>query len=235
MGDTDLWVGNGDGSQPLKLTSLKLGFATAPAWSPDGRLLAFTRYETGNCAVSIIDAQGGQVRDLVGPGGNDGPPCFSPDGQWVYYGSRIGLDWQIHRVAVRGGPPEIVTREPGYRARFSGDGKQMYYSRYGQKGIWRKTLPQGEETLFFEKLSSGDWGNWDLIDDFLYFVQRANGAAHVSRLPLQGGDIEDLIHLEGHTVYGRPAVCFHPQGEAVLYTRIDTLESDINLVTDMFP
>ncbi len=54
----DLWIANPDGSQPKRLTVDK-GIESAPTFSPDGKLIAFSAEYDGNKDVFVIPVQGG--------------------------------------------------------------------------------------------------------------------------------------------------------------------------------
>jgi TolB protein len=81
-----------DGTDEERLTD---GLPTTdPAWSPDGRRIAFTRNEEAgefttftNDDVFVMDADGSNVRELVanGEGRSLSQPAWSPDGSQVAY------------------------------------------------------------------------------------------------------------------------------------------------------
>jgi Tol biopolymer transport system component len=60
----------------------------APAWSPDGKSLAFTRSTDGRRSfhVYVMRADGSGVRQIT-HGRFDESPAWSPDGQWIAYAS----------------------------------------------------------------------------------------------------------------------------------------------------
>ena len=63
----------------------KLASARAPAWSPDGELLAFEAMENGLCDVFVCKPDGGDRRNVTNrPGAWDGSPCFV-DGKRLAY------------------------------------------------------------------------------------------------------------------------------------------------------
>ncbi len=84
---SDLWIVATDGSAPARrLTSAK-GTESGGAFSPDGRLLAFTARREGDEAdqVYLLPLAGGEARRLTNvPGGASGPQ-FRPDGQAVLF------------------------------------------------------------------------------------------------------------------------------------------------------
>jgi TolB protein len=63
---------------------------TDPAWSPDGKTIAFARY-TGSGAIWLIDADGSNERQLTTPRGEgDIQPDWSPDGRWIAFSRATG-------------------------------------------------------------------------------------------------------------------------------------------------
>jgi Tol biopolymer transport system component len=75
--DRDLFVSKADGNDEERLTSTPTLDETNPAWSPDGRTLAF---EVGTARIEQIDLPTGQVRTAVqaSPGFSLTPPAWRP-------------------------------------------------------------------------------------------------------------------------------------------------------------
>jgi dipeptidyl aminopeptidase/acylaminoacyl peptidase len=92
-----------------------------PAWSPDGRRLAFVRARSGAADYSLfdlwmMDAGGGAPRQLTREVGRAVAPSWSPDGQWI---ACFGCDEQepgfgdpmarVWLVPAGGGPARRLT------------------------------------------------------------------------------------------------------------------------------
>jgi Tol biopolymer transport system component len=60
-------------------------FQGAPAWSPDGRWLAFTSNRTGRSGIYVMRADGTQTRRLSISDADDVRPSWSPDGQRIVF------------------------------------------------------------------------------------------------------------------------------------------------------
>ena len=62
-----------------------------PAWSPDGRHIAWKRYSDGHYDVYVMDAEGANIRQVTADSRRGGAPAWSPDGtQIVFEGYRGG-------------------------------------------------------------------------------------------------------------------------------------------------
>jgi Tol biopolymer transport system component len=76
-------------TQPQRYVSQ--GSDVSPAWSPDGRQIAFVSYRDGNSEIYLLDLRTGQLRNLTNHPGVDISPVWSPDGsQLAFESSRNG-------------------------------------------------------------------------------------------------------------------------------------------------
>jgi TolB protein len=87
-----------------KLTSLSRhrGIDVSPAWSPDGRQLAFVSDRTGAPQVYLMSADGSNQRRLTFQGTYNTHPAWSPDGRWIAYESRIGGQFDLWLIDPEG-------------------------------------------------------------------------------------------------------------------------------------
>ena len=83
-------IGTEAGAKPRQLTSSKEG-ATQPAWSPDGRQLAFVRTVDEKPQVFVMAAAGGEGRQLTRYKHGATAPKWSPDGRQILFSSAIPL------------------------------------------------------------------------------------------------------------------------------------------------
>jgi Tol biopolymer transport system component len=118
----ELYVVDSDGESLRKLTDNRAGFTLGePAWSPDGRLIAFVRGRTLPVtgatfgAVFVMSADGTGAR-RVSSGPLDTSPSWSPDGTEVAfaradgYGSFASAD--VYVVSATGGKARRLTMTP---------------------------------------------------------------------------------------------------------------------------
>lgn len=141
-----LMVADSDGWNPQTIVRSAEPLLS-PAWSPDGRKLAYVSFERGNSAIYVQDISTG-ARQLVSSfRGINGAPSFSPDG------SRLAL------ALSRSGNPEIYVMDLGSRQltqltnhfgidtepTWSPDGKTIYFTsdRGGRPQIYQVSAAGG--------------------------------------------------------------------------------------------
>ena len=75
---------------PVQLTTHKDG-ATRPAWSPDGKQIAFTRSVEDKNQIFILSMEGGEPMQLTKDKYGASNPKWSPDGKKILYSASIPL------------------------------------------------------------------------------------------------------------------------------------------------
>ena len=121
----------------------------APAFSPDGRSVAFSAWQDGSFDIFVYDLEAGTLTNLTDDELYDGGPTFSPDGRSVYFSTvldgyqkifRLDLADPSRRYQVTRG--EFHDREPT----FSPDGARLYFTsdRTGAENIFSLDLGSGE-------------------------------------------------------------------------------------------
>jgi TolB protein len=81
-----------------------LDFANAPAWSPNGSRLAFSRIVTDG-DIYVVDAAGGTPVNLTNSVGTENTPTWTRDGASVVYET----NGDLYRVSASGGAPVRLT------------------------------------------------------------------------------------------------------------------------------
>ena len=132
-------------SMPLPLTSFP-GYETGPAWSPDGRQIAFSWHDGNqdNEDIYVIHPGSTQTLRLTTEPGSDAAPAWSPDGQWIAY-AHVSPDRSRHAVELvspLGGPKRtlIDTALPIGAPNWLPDGSALFVEVVPERGkpavIW---------------------------------------------------------------------------------------------------
>jgi len=104
-------------------------FNMHPAWSPDGRTIAFCSNRHGNPEIYLCDADGGGVRRITSDPAMDQHPSWSPDGRQIAFDSNRDGDWEIYTMAADGSGVRRLTRHPSTdtHPRWSPDGRHIAF------------------------------------------------------------------------------------------------------------
>lgn len=117
-----LWIKPMSGGEPRRLTKDDAAMEAYPAWSADGKKLAYVRWtDAGLGEVRVIASSGGKSTAIT-PAGHYARPRFSPDGKTVVFekdrggyltSPRASAEPGVYRVAATGGALTRITDNGG--------------------------------------------------------------------------------------------------------------------------
>ncbi|WP_296598645.1 amidohydrolase, partial [Phenylobacterium sp.] len=119
-----LWVKPMAGGEPRRLTKGdEAGFELFPAWSRDGKTIAFVSWsDAGLGRIRTVGAGGGAARDVTREAGHYARPAFSPDGRTIVFEKTQsggltrpegGENPGVYRVPAAGGVPQRIAKDAG--------------------------------------------------------------------------------------------------------------------------
>lgn len=222
-----IWVSDADGSNPVELFSH--AGTGSPSWSPDGQRIAFGSNLEGNDDIYVIRANGGKPTRLTTDPAEDVVPSWSQDGNWIYFASTRRGRYEVWKAPSGGGEAIQVTRNGGFAALESLDGKTVYYTKGAPEqsmALWRVPVNGGEET---QVLPSVVWRAFALVEDGIYFIPDpdANGEYSVQFLPFGIGKVKTVAPIPSRPSRGLTASA---DRRYLLYTQWDEARCDLMLV-----
>jgi tricorn protease len=128
----DLWIAGRNGGEATRLTA-GVGIETAPFFSPDGSLIAFTGEYEGNEDVYVVPAQGGPPRRLTTHPGSDQVAGWTRDGTRILFRSARNSYSRFNRlftVSLDGGLPDELPLPMAEEGSYSPDGTRIAYVPY---------------------------------------------------------------------------------------------------------
>jgi len=139
-GDYAIFGADAEGKHARRLTEEKgdpsspsgLFFQVEPAWSPDGRQIAFASHREGTSHIFVMQADGTGTKRLTNSAKADDHPAWSPDGTRIIF----GREGALFGVPAGGGPARRIGSGFGNAADpdWSPDGKLIAFD-YRQPGF----------------------------------------------------------------------------------------------------
>jgi Tol biopolymer transport system component len=181
-GYRDLWLVDLERGTPQRFTD-QPGWESTPAWSPDGRRIAFSADWSGPPNVHLKEVGGGPPRELV-PFDNSVQyvGSWSSDGRWVLYRSRGQGNGDLWRVDV-----ETLERQPLLETpadetspRASPDGRWIAFcsDESGRREVYVGTYPDLEGVRRVSN-EGGDNPRWKGDSSELYYQTGAGAIVSV--------------------------------------------------------
>jgi tricorn protease len=145
-----------------------------PAWSPDGRLVAYTTDATGGQQLAVRAATGGPETVLTNfSEGYFYQPLWAPGGDKLAFSDNEHRLWI---VAATGGAPGQVAQDPYQEIHdysWSPDGLWLAYSQIDQnqvRSIWLYSLASGKGTRVSASRDNDSAPTFDPEGKLLYFI-----------------------------------------------------------------
>lgn len=186
-----------------------------PAYSPDGRRIAFMSQRSGTTEIWLCDSDGSKAAQLTSFGGAAiYGPSWSPDSQNIAFtAAQKGMKDDVYSISANGGAPRRLTTHPAEDKwpYWSHDGKWIYFSstRSGREEIWKMPSNGGEAVQITR--NSGDVPQESPDGKFLYYMKGWPDAVSVWRAAVDGNqevNVLDSVHSEGQWAVGKEGIYF---------------------------
>ncbi|HEY3055675.1 MAG TPA: hypothetical protein VGK31_07060 [Thermoanaerobaculia bacterium] len=124
-------------AQIIRSVPMTIEQQLSPAFSPDGKKIAFAGNRNNQSDIYLYDIESGGVTNLTNDRFFDGAPVFSPDGKWLVFSSTVDTYAKLFKLNLAN-PKERFQLTTGNwndsDAWFSPDGKRVFFSSDKQTG-----------------------------------------------------------------------------------------------------
>ena len=211
----NLWVADADGENAQSALASNEPIIS-PAFSADGKRLAYVSFESRKPVVYVHDIATGSRRLIANFRGSNSAPAWSPDGRTLAVTLTRDGGSQIYTISSNGGEAKRLTQSGSIDTEplYSADGRSIYFvsDRGGAPQIYRMNANGGDPqrvtftgTYNISPTLSPD-GRW------LAYISRISGAFKLQVMELATGNVQSLTDT---TADESPS--FAPNGRLIIY------------------
>lgn len=211
-----IFIADFDGSNLKQISSGDMPHVS-PAWSPDGRYVAYTSWVGGSPEIYVYDLKTERTRRLTNYQGLDSGANWAPNGRVIAFSGSRGGNTDLFLIEPSGAKRRLFIKGSGLDVdpKFSPDGKSIAFvsGRYGNPHIFIAKLKWKSDThpvaVSDKRLTYAGWYNstpdWSPdsdklifagydrdIDRYDIFIMNPDGAK-LERLTLKTGDNESPV------------------------------------------
>jgi Tol biopolymer transport system component len=177
---------------------------TPPAFSPDGRSIAFFNADVGPLGdIWVISAEGGSPRQLTFDQVETRGLAWSRDGAWVIFSSARAGSFTLWRVAAAGGVPQPITTGTGEDTEpaVSADGRTLIYTN--TRTSWSLMLldpANGKQKELFAERETIGFPTFSPDGQGIVYFQPVDGNHHLFLVNADGGNRQQLTRGKGQEI-----------------------------------
>jgi TolB protein len=175
------------------------GLNTSAAVSPDGTKVAMILSKSGSPDVWVCDADGSNLKQLTATPEDESSPCWSPDGQWICFATKIAERRMLAKIPPGGGaiqriptPDAPNPTEPDW----SPDGKWIAFTR--QAGEFDICVMPADGSLPPTVLVTGQHPSWSPNSRTLVFNHEVGYRQVLSLLDVFTKQVKDITRVSGN-------------------------------------
>lgn len=211
-----IMVSDWDGARPQTVVRSKKALMS-PAWSPDGKHLAFVTFQKAHSVVYVQNLETGAIRKVASYPGINSAPAWSPNGRRLALSLSYQGNAEIYVLNMASGKLRRITHSPAIDTEpsWTPNGQSLIFTsdRGGLPQIYRISLNGGDaKRLTFNGKSNAD-GEISPDGKSLLMVHQDDNGYSIAVMDLKTHNLTMLTSgpLDEHPSYS-------PNGSMVIYS-----------------
>jgi WD40 repeat protein len=223
LSSSDIYSMNIDFSERTKLTNNSAS-DQYPAWSPDGREIAYCSEQDGNREIYVMNQDGSSKTRITFNTANDEWPSWSPDGTKIAFQSNRDGDFEIYTANADGSELTQLTHNTYKDAApvWSPDTTKIAFfsARDGNANIYvMNSIDGSNQTRLTENPEEDSYPDWSPNGTSIVYNARENGKL-ILRIMDSAGLNETNITIPSAEVFATPR--WSPDGSKIVFDYAET-------------
>lgn len=230
-GNDELWLASKN-EKFTKLTDLKTNIYS-PAWSPDGRRIAFTAADTKNKfrQLFVIDIADKDIKQLTFEDTDHAPPTWSSDGQSLYAGVAKEGVFYLWQYNLDGDSKQILDT-PSIYALEHPTKDTLLFTDMKEGGIYEYDFKKSTSKKIIDSNSSRDGSNWLTTQKGIYYVMRNDDHDAIHFYDVSTQKNRTIMQFPAETISAFQTITLNPQSQEIIFVQRFKQESDIHRVAN---
>ncbi|HMA67545.1 MAG TPA: Tol-Pal system beta propeller repeat protein TolB [Desulfosalsimonadaceae bacterium] len=229
-GDSSITVCDFDGHNPEQIVSSK-AITLFPAWSPDGRRIAYTSYARGKPEIFVKELGAGGSPRISYDGVNITPTWVPGTGGKMAATLSVSGDEEIYLLTDSGKIDKRLTDSWGIDVSpsFSPDGSEMAFvsKRSGSPQVYIQELGSGDVRRLTYEGSYNTEPAWSPEGDRIAYSSMENGRADICVIGVDGGSRQQLTRDSG----SNESPAWSPDGSLIVFSSTRSGKAKLYVMT----